>query len=367
MLARMRMANGQWGEAIILLENYIAQAPNDAECHKSFAEIAMVWGRWTDAWLQLERSRSLVDGMKFEEQRKQDFLSELIKLRGEVAEQRKDIETATKLFESLAQRQTDSGDPLWALGRIKISQGKIDDGIELLRRAKSLSSHLPQPELAVAIELSLKGKKEGAEEWFESSLKADHAKQVNWSQYARFLIEDDRHEQAFTLLEKAPSEYQSDRDFKMLKGVLYRYKNDIDNAEDIFSELHRANPNDLESADQLALVLVESEDEGKRARAQQISEANLRQAPNVERVIATAAWIKFKTGASDIAERLLNQIIRNGRINSQTAFYMAEIFRSLGKNEDAAKFYSFAIDASGSFPEKQSAKEKLASLAPKTK
>ncbi|MFN9913432.1 MAG: hypothetical protein ACK53L_12650, partial [Pirellulaceae bacterium] len=88
----------------------------------------------------------------------------------------------------------------------------------------------------------------------------------------------------------------------------------------------------------LALVLVESSDEGKRARAEQLSEANVRRAPNAERAVATAAWIKFKTGSTDIADQVLGQILRGGRLEPQTAYYAAMLLKSRGMKDEYSRF-----------------------------
>jgi len=360
MIARMLMANGQWSEALTVLEGYVAKTPTDAEVHKSFAEIAMVSGRWTDAWLQLQKSYELIAGMKFSETRKADFIAELVKLRGEVAEQRKDIPTATKLFESLGKLLPNSGDSYWALGRLKVAAGEVDAGAELLKKARVLDPKLPQPDLAIALELLGRGEREKADVWFRSGL-ADKASATenNWLQYAQFLIDDGRSDVAKTMLSKAPADYLGKRDFKLVKAVVHRYLNELPDAEKLLSELHQANPNDFDAADNLALVLVESNDEGKRARAQQISEANLRQAPDQERLAATAAWIKYKTGSPDVADKILGQVVSGGRISPQTAYYSAMILKSLGRQDESKQFLKIAVDAKGDFPQKKAAKAEL--------
>jgi tetratricopeptide (TPR) repeat protein len=357
MIARMLMANGQWPDALAALENYIATNPGDAECYKNFAEIAMVGGRWSDAWLHLEKSYSLVDGMKFPDARKNNFLTELVKLRGEVAERRRDIPMATKLFETLSKLQPDKGDAFWALGRMKVSAGEVDAGAALLKKAKLLDKSLPQPDLAIASALVSSGSRDKAEAWYKSGL-ADKATvtAANSIEYIQFLIDEGREADAKVFLEKAPAEYQGLRDFKLLKAIVARYLNDQDTAEQILSELHRASPNDFDAADNLALVLVESNDEGKRARAQQISEANLRQAPNQERLAATAAWVKYKTGSADVADKILGQVVSGGRISPQTAYYAAMILKSLGRVDESAQFMKSAVSAPGTFPQKKAAK-----------
>ncbi len=360
MLARLLMANSQWGEASGVLENYVSENPKDLECYKNFAEIAMVSGRWTDAWLQLDKASELFKTSTLLEARKKALSQELIQLRGEVAEQRRDIPTATALFEELSKLQPQRGFAFWALGRMKVAAGDIDAGIALLKKAKQLDPSMPQPELAVATTLAARGEKEKAETWFRSGL-ADKAtsSETNWLQYLQFLIDDGRVPLAKVLIEKAPADYKAKREFKLAKAVILRNLNELTEAELLLSELHRANPNDIDAADHLALVLVESEDEGKRARAQQISESNLRQAPNAERIAATAAWIKFKTGSPDVADKILSQMLRGGRVSSQTAYYTAMLLKSLGRENEAVQFLAMAVNAPGHFPQKLEAKKEL--------
>ncbi len=364
MIARMLMASTQWSDALAVLENHVASNAADAEAHKSFAEIAMVSGRWTDAWLHIEKAAALIEAAKFSDSRKKDFSTELLKLRGEVAERRKDTATATKSFESLAKLQPGDGYPFWALGRMKVAAGDVDAGFELLKKGKSLKQDLPQPELAIAVELIGRSEREAAEKWLRSGLtNKETSSEANWAQYIQFLVDADRAAAAKLLLDKLPAAYQSNRDFKLLRAVVHRHLGESAEAEKLLSDLHRANPDDLDAADHLALVLVESDDEGKRARAQQISEANLRQAPNQERLAATAAWVKFKTGSADVADNLLGQVVRGGRISPQTAYYSAMILKSRGRPTEAAQFLKMAVEAPGTFPQKQAAKAELAATA----
>lgn len=367
MLARIFMANRQWADAMQVLEGHLSTNPNDADAYKSFGEIAMVSGRWTDAWLQFEKAGSLMDGMQFGVTRKQSFIAELTKLRAEAAERRQDLPLSTKLFEELAKLQPKDGYPLWSLGRLKIASGDLDGGIALLKKGRQLTSTLPQPELAVALEL-LGGKdRVKAEKWFKAGImEKESATEANLVQYLKFLVDEDRAPEAKSVIERAPPEYQKNRDIRLLKAVALRYLNEDAEAEKILSELHRANPEDLDAADQLALVLVETSDEGKRARAGQISEANLRQAPNVEKIAATAAWVKFKTGSVDVADNLLGQIIKGGRISPQTLYYSAMLLKARGKKDEAMQFLKTAVEAQGSFPQKKAAKAELpaAAIAP---
>jgi len=359
MLARMFMANRQWAEALTVLEGHVALNPNDAEAYKSFGEVAMVSGRWTDSWLQFEKAVALTDGMSFPAPRKANFQAELTKLRAESAEKRQDIAVSTKLFEELAKLQPKDGYAYWSLGRLKIAGGDEEGGMALLKKGRAITATLPQPELAVALELVGKNKPK-AERWFKDGiLDKATATEANWVQYIRFLIDEDRVDAAKPLLEKAPAEYQKSRDVRLLKAVVHRYSNEDSDAEKILIDLLAANPADVDASDQLALVLCESKDPGKQSRAQQISEANLGQAPNVEKIAATAAWVRFKNSDLAQAGNILDQIVKGGRISPQTAYYVAMLLRARGQIAQANQFLKIAVEAPGSFPQKKAAKAML--------
>jgi thioredoxin-like negative regulator of GroEL len=364
MMARLFMANGQWQDAMSVLENHVTLNANDAEAYKNFAEIAMVSGRWTDAWLELEKAASLVDGMAFSPQRKQNFISELTKMRAEVAEMRQDIPLATKLFEELAKQQPMDGTPFWNLGQIKIRTGDIEGGLALLKKGRQLTTTLPQPELIVARVLAAGKDRTKADEWFRKGIQASDGSvsESNWLQYLQFLLDDNRVDDAQKLVERVPADYQKSREMRLIKAIIHRFAGKNAEAEKLLSALHQENSDDLIAADHLALVLVESSDEGKRARAEQLSEANVRRAPNAERAVATAAWIKFKTGSTDIADQVLGQILRGGRLEPQTAYYAAMLLKSRGMKDEYLRFLRASVAGNGSFPQKNAAQKELASL-----
>jgi tetratricopeptide (TPR) repeat protein len=367
MVSRFFMAAGQWPTANSILEAYVVLNPEDAEAYKSFAELAMVSGRWSDAQLQLEKADSKAGQMKFSPARKIGFNAELLRLLGETAERRKDFAAATKFYQELAQYQPRDGYPFWAQGRVKISSGDVQGGAELLKKGRLLTKTLPQPELSIGMELaSLPETRKEAEKWFIKGIQEKETlSETNWTQFAQYLINYDRAKDALALLEKVPEDYRRSRDIRLLQAISHRYLGDNSAAEAILSELYKANPDDLDCADHLALVLAESVDQGKVARAIQISESNLRQAQNNEKIVATAAWVQFKAGTFEIADRILGEVVKGGRFSSQTAYYSAMLLKARGKQEEAIQFLKMAVDSGVSFPQKESAKIELSAYAAK--
>jgi len=177
--------------------------------------------------------------------------------------------------------------------------------------------------------------------------------------YLNWLLLNDRDEDARRLIDKLSVEVLANRNIQVRQGIAARYAGDFLKAESVFSALSQLAPDDLEVADQLALVLVESPNEGKRARAAQISESNLRRLPNNETTIATAAWVQFKLGSIDVADQLLGKLVGQISLSPQTAFYVSELLKANGKAEESKKVLEAAIRSPGIFPDRKRARKLL--------
>ncbi len=207
------------------------------------------------------------------------------------------------------------------------------------------------------MELASDPQNRSCETLFQQGIKANDSTIENWTSYLRWLLLNDRVKDAEELVRQAtetiPNLIQSDRNMTFLNAVLARYQKRFDQAEKLLSGLHRSNPQDIGIADQLALVLVESSDEGKRARAVQLSENNLRRSPRSETAIATAAWIQFRLGSQDIAGQMLDQLASVTKVSPQTAYYIAQVLKSKGQEKEAEMVLEAAIKAPGFFVERR--------------
>ena len=181
----------------------------------------------------------------------------------------------------------------------------------------------------------------------------------NWQGYIAWLVSRGRETDAGKLIERIPKDMQDKRDMRFLGALVSRYLGKNDLAEKGFSDLHQQYPDDVESADQLALVLIESSEEGKRALSKQLSEANVRRYPNQEGTIATGAWIQFKLGYVDIADRMFSELTSKRAISPQTGYYIAQLMKSRGKEDEAKKILEAIVKQPGSFVQKKAVLDAL--------
>jgi tetratricopeptide (TPR) repeat protein len=367
-IARWMVDSNQLPAAIAKVEDYLTRKPDDAEAYLFLAEIAFRSGRWTDAWAMLQMvdpivRRSVSATPKTLEEDRANFLYlDLLKLQGEVAASRKDFANSKAIFQRMSEIQPNTGYPKWALGRLSLMQGDMTSAFSQFTLARKLDSKLPQPELTIALALSSAPEtKAEAETWFKNGIKAESATASNWVEYSKWLILQDRPEEVVQLSTKVKLEWANVREAKVLLGLAYRYLGNLDQAEELFKKLHQENSEDLESGNHLALVLVEQLDEGKRARAKQLSDTNLGRAPNVETILATAAWIEYKLGSIDVADRMLGQLAAATVISPQTAYYVSQVLEARNKKGDAAGVLKTALNTPGFWVQRREAAAKLRS------
>jgi predicted Zn-dependent protease len=360
MMGRLLIQNGQYMEAMARLENYLRTNDQDPEAHASLGEIGLRTGRLSDAWLQFRESLILLGNSTLSKSRRDDFTTRLTQLRAETAEARGDLDTAEKLFQELEKLIPKSGYPLWAQGRLQVRKDKLTQGFELLTKARERDKNLPQPELTMAMAVSGStdpDKLKIAEKWFQDGIKkTESVTGANWFEYAKWLLSQDRADAARTLI-KNSGQFRESFGMKFLDAYSLRFSDKIQEAELAFSALHDANPADPQVSDQLALILIDSPDQGKKLRAQQLAQTNLRRAPSEESAIATYAWIEFRLGTVDVADRILSELAARGPIGPQSAYYIGRILDAAGRTDEATGLFDVAVNTAGLFVQRNTTRE----------
>ena len=362
MLGQLYLEAGASQQAIATLDKVVIEEPDNIQSYLLLGDVALRSARLTDAWLyvkELERIQSAKPTLS------NDLQVAFVSLKGQVAAERREWEAAETNFQEWAKLVPGDFTPIWYLGLVRLNRGEYAEAKILFIEAKKKGSNLPQPELFIAEYLTTKNPDNNScEEWYRAGIKAEDATAKNWSSYMRWLILNDRLTDAEKLAARLPQPFQNDRDAKLVASITARCLGKNEEAEGILSSLHQKSPEDLEVSDQLALVLVESSDEGKRARAQQISETNLRRYPNSEATIATAAWIQYKLGSVDIANRLFSELASKTSVSPQTGYYIAQVLKSLGNNDESQRILATIDKQPGLIIQRRQITEQLKQAKP---
>ncbi len=365
--AKLLVVTNRLGDAIKILEEYVRDHQEDAEVYTTMGILAARSGRFTDAWLNLLYAQRLLDKESFPKSRLKYVMPTFLDARAVVADARKQWNEADQMYNKLMALKPDDHSYRWRYGRSLIMSGNLTKGHLVMTQACEGDSKLPRATLAVAQLLAetsdwskKKESSETVEQWYLKSISEKQDDDKAWTSYFKWLVLADRSADVKTKFDALPDALKKVREVALIRSVAARYLNEISLAESLLTPLHQEKPDDLEVADQLALVLIESNDEAKRGRALQLAERNFRAASELEQVAATAAWIQLQLGSSDIADKILTQLAARGPLSPQTTYYVSELLRRNGKDLDSKRLLKAAVDAVGVFPQRAKARESLA-------
>lgn len=366
-LAKLFVVSNRPADAIKLLEDYVRDHQDDAEVYTTLGILAVRSGRFTDGWLHLLYAQRLLDRDSFPKSRHKFVMPTFLDARAVVAEARRQWPEADQMYQKLMALKPDDQMIKWRHGRSFVLAGNIAKGHQIMAGACEADAKLPRASLAVAQLLvdttdwnKKKENSEAIEDWFQKSIQENQEDEKAWTSYFKWLVLANRSSDVKAKFDSLPEAVKKNRDVALIRSLAARYLSDLATAETLLAPLHQDKPDDLEVADQLALVLIESSDESKRGRALQLAERNLRAASELEQVAATAAWVQLQLGANDIADKILTQLAARGPLSPQTTYYVSELLRRNGKEIDSKRLLKAAVDSVGIFPQREKAREKLA-------
>jgi cellulose synthase operon protein C len=125
-----------------------------------------------------------------------------------------------------------------------------------------------------------------------------------------------------------------------------------------YESVIRTQPDDAETLNNLAQVLLMSNDPG----AQKMAELALQKQPGAPHIIGTAGWAAHKAGQDDRALQLLRDARLRDPNNPDTRYYLGAVLAHVGRNSEAKEELQGALRTSKEFSTAKDAEKLLASL-----
>jgi tetratricopeptide (TPR) repeat protein len=344
LLAKLLLAAKQLPPARSNLELAFAENPEHPEIYLVNASLAFAEGRITETILNCRSALTFSNAERWNAEQKRYFqleartgLANAFEARRDWASARTELTFWLELGSNAQIRQR--------LGRALFYLNKTEEAFVELQNAHKEDPTLDPPELALGRFAAQKEDATLSEEWFAKAV-AKYPKNPKVHQaYGGWLLDVGKSEAAKVHIETSATLDPKSRETLGLQGLLARYQRNFPAAEKVFESLYQENPADFFSANQLALVLIESTDDKQKKKAISLAEVNARQYPRMAEALATLGWIYYRSGRFEEADQVFGAVGTAGQVSADTAYYMAKLLHTRGKSEDARKILDKALES----------------------
>ncbi len=369
MMATLWISANQLQAARAELEETAVKFAADPEPYLMLGDLAFQERRITDAAVLFDRATQLTAAFDENPKRKRDFEIRCNAGAAAVAEARRQWDTAQQHLGAWLTLDPDNAGAHFRLGSVLFHLGKETEALDQFKEARKLDSKALQPELALARLYDEDRKRDVAKKWIESALKTapdDVAVLLAASQW--YLGQNDlKLAQATT--DRALKIDPKSLDGKVVRGVIARVARDYPTAEKFFNEAHVQSPGNFAASNSLALVLIESSDKEEQQRALEMAEANAARyrdnSPQQVNALTTLAWVYYKLGRREDAEKILDQIARNNALTSDGAYYVSKLLADRGEKDRARAILEEVLTNEAVFATRPDAVDLLAKLKAK--
>jgi tetratricopeptide (TPR) repeat protein len=366
MMAMLWLSVNQLQPARAELENAAVRFPKDPEPYLMLGDLAFQERRITESSVLFDKAATLTAAFDENPKRKRDFDIRSNAGNAAVAEARRQWEQSKAYLTKWLELDPDNASAHQRMGITLFQLGQEQEALAQFREARKLDGKALQPELALARLYDDAKKKDTARTLIEQAIKAspdDAGVQLAAAQW--YLGQNDL-DKARAGAETALKIDPRSLDGKIVRGAIARIARDYKTAEQFFNEAHVQSPGNFAASNSLALVLIESDDKDARQRAMEMAEANVamhrENSPQQVNALTTLAWVYYKMGRREDAERILEQISRSNALTSDGAYYVAKLLADRGDKDRARTILQQVLDSEPMFATRPDAVDLLGSL-----
>jgi len=341
MMAMLWLNVNQLGPARGELEQTVVKFPEDPEPFLMLGDLAFQDRRVTDADTLFARARELTESFDSNPKRKRDFQIRCHAGIAAVAEARKLWDVAKQELGGWLELDPDNASAHQRMGIVLFNLEEPKQALEQFREARKLDEKAVQPELAMARLYNEKEDATTARKLIELAVRESPKDPAVLLASAQWYLGQNDLVAAKKNAEAALAIDEKSLEAKLARGAIARVERDYPTAETFFASAHAQSPLNFPASNSLALVLVESDDKESRQRALEMAEGNValhrENSPQQVNALTTLAWVFYKLGRREDAERILSQITQNNRLTSDGAYYVSRLLYDRGEKDRAEK------------------------------
>ena len=366
MMAMLWLSVNQLPPARTELEDTVVKFPKDPEPYLMMGDLAFQDRRVTDADVLFAKAKQLAADYTENAKRKRDFDIRYNAGSAAVAEARKQWETAQTHLTEWLTLDPDNASAHQRMGIVLFQLADPKKALEQFSEAKKLDPKAVQPELAMARLYDDAKKKDIAKKLIEAAIVAAPKDPAVLLAAAQWYLGQNDLDRAKAIADDSIKLDGKSLEGKVVRGAIARVSRDYVTAEKFFNEAHVQSPGNFPASNSLALVLIESESKEMQQRALEMAEANAamhgEKSSQQVNALTTLAWVYYKLGRREDAEKILSQITQNNALTTDGAYYVSKLLSDRGEKDRAKKILEEVLSNEAMFATRADATELLAKL-----
>ncbi len=366
MMAMLWLSVNQLPPARTELEDTVVKFPKDPEPYLMMGDLAFQDRRVTDADVLFAKAKQLTADYTENARRKRDFDIRYNAGSAAVAEARKQWETAQTHLTEWLTLDPDNASAHQRMGIVLFQLADPKKALEQFSEAKKLDPKAVQPELAMARLYDDAKKKDIAKKLIEAAIVAAPKDPAVLLAAAQWYLGQNDLDRAKAIADDSIKLDGKSLEGKVVRGAIARVSRDYVTAEKFFNEAHVQSPGNFPASNSLALVLIESESKEMQQRALEMAEANAamhgEKSSQQVNALTTLAWVYYKLGRREDAEKILSQITQNNALTTDGAYYVAKLLSDRGEKDRAKKILEEVLANEPMFATRPDATDLLSKL-----
>ena len=366
MMAMLWLSVNQLPPARTELEDTVVKFPKDPEPYLMMGDLAFQDRRVTDADVLFAKAKQVTADYTENAKRKRDFDIRYNAGSAAVAEARKQWETAQTHLTEWLTLDPDNASAHQRMGIVLFQLADPKKALEQFSEAKKLDPKAVQPELAMARLYDDAKKKDIAKKLIEAAIVAAPKDPAVLLAAAQWYLGQNDLDRAKAIADDSIKLDGKSLEGKVVRGAIARVSRDYVTAEKFFNEAHVQSPGNFPASNSLALVLIESESKEMQQRALEMAEANAamhgEKSSQQVNALTTLAWVYYKLGRREDAEKILSQITQNNALTTDGAYYVSKLLSDRGEKDRAKKILEEVLSNEAMFATRADATELLAKL-----
>jgi tetratricopeptide (TPR) repeat protein len=343
-MAQLYLRSNMLKEAMAALDKATADAPGDPEAYITQANLAMLVARdLNKADALCQKANQLLAAFSKSEKRKQVLQPQVYRVMAGVAEARKDWAGAEKALEAWLKLDPKNVPAMQRIAFCRFHKKDIDGALAELREAAKIDTTMLTPEAAIAQAYYKMGDLENTKKWMTTAVEVDPDNMKTRLAAGQWALETGQLEVARKHSLAAVRLDPKAQRTKFFRGAIAMFEKDYEAAETYFDLAIKQAPNDFGTRNNLAVALIEQPDDARHRRALELAEANVKQFPKATEAHSTYAWVLYRLGRLDDAEKAIRGAESAARTDVDVAYIMARIAIDRGHKVEAKELLGTAL------------------------